>query len=90
MTERRPGEDRDFRQDVDDMGDDEQAEEIALTEQYVQDPPEEHVIEEPEDDPDGVGIGDYERQEAREGDQEIWPDPATPAESDAVNPTRRP
>ncbi|TDD80838.1 hypothetical protein [Actinomadura rubrisoli] len=90
MTERRPGEGRDFREDMDDMGDDEQAEEIALTEQYVQDPPEDHRIEEPEDGRDGVGITDYERQTARRGDDEPWPEPDTPAESDAVNPTRRP
>ncbi|WP_157430812.1 hypothetical protein [Actinomadura macra] len=91
MTERKPGEDRDFRDDMDDMGDDEQAEEIALTEQYVQDPPEEHVIEEPEDSRDGgVGITEYERQTTDEDQREPWPDPDPPAESDAVNPTRRP
>ncbi|URN00003.1 hypothetical protein LUW76_39960 [Actinomadura madurae] len=90
MRERRPGEGRDFRADIDDMGDDEQEEEIALTEQYVEDPPEDHVIEEPEESRDGVGIGDYERQSARRGEDERWPDPNVPAERDAVNPTRRP
>jgi hypothetical protein len=90
MRERRPGEERDFRADIDDMGDDEQAEEIALTEQYVEDPPEDHVIEEHEESRDGIGIGDYERRTARRGEREPWPDPVTPAEDDAVNPTRRP
>ncbi|WP_433477971.1 hypothetical protein ACQPZP_13580 [Spirillospora sp. CA-142024] len=90
MRERKPGEDRDFRADIDDMGDDEQEEQVALTEQYVQDPPEDHVIEEPEESRDGVGITDYEGRTARRGEEEPWPDSATPAENDAVNPTRRP
>ncbi|TDD82592.1 hypothetical protein E1293_16285 [Actinomadura darangshiensis] len=90
MTERKPGEDRDFRADIDDMGDDEQEEEIALTEQYVQDPPEDLVIEETEESADGVGITDYEKQTARRGEDERWPEPNDPAEQDAVNPTRRP
>ncbi|GGV03321.1 hypothetical protein GCM10010182_21590 [Actinomadura cremea] len=90
MRQRNPGEDRDFREDMDDMGDDEQAEEIALTEQYVQDPPEEYVIEEPDQDRDGLTVAEYDEQAARDGEDERWPDRDGPAESDAVNPTNRP
>ncbi|MBT2213811.1 MULTISPECIES: hypothetical protein [Actinomadura] len=97
MSMRDPGADRDPLENprvgadgLDDMGDDEQAEEIALTEQYVEDPPDDHVIEEPEESEDGVGITDYERRMTREGEDEPWPDADGPAESDAVNPTRRP
>ncbi|MFA1539367.1 hypothetical protein [Actinomadura monticuli] len=89
MRARRPGEARDFREDIDDMGDNDQDEEIALTEEYVTDPPEDLVIEEPEQSRDGLGITEYEEQEARDGDDER-PRPNTAAESDAVNPTRRP
>lgn len=89
MRARRPGEARDFREDVDDMGDNDQDEEIGLTEEYVTDPPEDLTIEEPSQSRDGLGITDYERQAAREDDEER-PHPDTPAESDAVNPTRRP
>ena len=92
MRARRPGETRDFREDVDDMGDNDQDEEIGLTEEYVTDPPDDHVIEEPEEgrDPrDGLGITEHERQLARE-DEDERPRPDTPAESDAVNSTRRP
>jgi hypothetical protein len=90
MRAREPGESRDFRADIDDMGDNTQDEQIALTEEYVTDPPEDLEIEEPEEIPeDGVGITDYERQEAGEDDEER-PHPDIPAESDAVNPTRRP
>ncbi|NKZ05870.1 hypothetical protein [Actinomadura latina] len=89
MRARKPGETRDFREDVDDMGDNDQDEEIALTEEYVTDPPEDLVIEEPEQGRDGLSITEYERQAARAGDDER-PRPDTAAESDAVNPTRRP
>ncbi|MFB4311004.1 hypothetical protein [Actinomadura sp. GTD37] len=89
MRARRPGESRDFREDIDDMGDNDQDEEIALTEEYVTDPPEDLVIEEPTQSRDGLGITEYERQVARDGDDER-PRPDTAAESDAVNPTRRP
>ncbi|MFA1549953.1 hypothetical protein [Actinomadura chokoriensis] len=89
MRAREPGETRDFRADIDDMGDNDQDEEIALTEEYVTDPPEDLVIEEPEQSRDGLGITEYEEQAAREGDEER-PRPDTAAESDAVNPTRRP
>ncbi|OLT31498.1 hypothetical protein BJF79_37005 [Actinomadura sp. CNU-125] len=75
---------------MDDMGDDEQAEEIALTERYIQDPPEDLVIEEPEQNPDGLSSAAYDEQAAREGEDERWPDRDGPAESDAVNPTNRP
>ncbi|MER7547105.1 hypothetical protein [Actinomadura sp.] len=84
-----PGGTRGFREDADDMGDNDQDEEIALTEEYVTDPPEELVIEEPEQSRDGLGITEYEEQAARPGDDER-PHPDAPAESDAVNPTRRP
>ena len=90
MRQRNPGEDRDFREDMDDMGDDEQAEEIALTERYIHDPPEDYVIEEPEQNPDGLSSSAYDEQAAREGEDERWPDRDGPAESDAVNPTNRP
>ncbi|MFF4234934.1 hypothetical protein [Actinomadura geliboluensis] len=89
MRARRPGESRDFRDDIDDMGDNDQDEEIGLTEEYVTDPPDDLVIEEPEQSRDGLGITEYERQAARDGDDER-PHPDTAAESDAVNPTRRP
>ncbi|NVI92326.1 hypothetical protein [Actinomadura sp. BRA 177] len=89
MRAREPGETRDFRQDMDDMGDNDQDSEIALTEEYVNDPPRDLVIGEPEQSPDGLGITEYEEQEAREGDEER-PSPITPAEDDAINPTRRP
>ncbi|QKW34850.1 hypothetical protein HUT06_13110 [Actinomadura sp. NAK00032] len=89
MRARRPGETRDFRDDIDDMGDNDQDEEIGLTEEYVTDPPDDLVIEEPEQSRDGLGITEYERQTVREGDDER-PRPDTAAESDAVNPTRRP
>ncbi|TDC64650.1 hypothetical protein E1200_19855 [Actinomadura sp. GC306] len=92
MRARQPGESRDFRDDIDEMGDDDQEVEIALTEEYVTDPPEGLRIEEPEEDRDtrdGLGITEYERQLADE-DAEQRPRPDTPAESDAVNPTRRP
>ncbi|MFI0485891.1 hypothetical protein [Actinomadura sp. 9N215] len=89
MRAREPGEARDFRDDIDDMGDNTQDEQIGLTEEYVTDPPEEMEIEEPEQSRDGLGITEYERQTARENDEER-PRPDTPAESDAVNPTRRP
>ena len=109
MRARRPGETRDFREDADEMGDDDQDLEIGLTEEYVTDPPDDpttgaptteaptdppddHVIEEPEEgrDPrDGLGITEHERQLARE-DEDERPRPDTPAESDAVNSTRRP
>ncbi|GGT50389.1 MULTISPECIES: hypothetical protein [Actinomadura] len=89
MRAREPGESRDFREDTDDMGDNTQDEQIALTEEYVNDPPEDLRIEEPEESRDGVGVTEYERQTAREGDEER-PTPITPAEEDAVNPTRRP
>ncbi|RFS85674.1 hypothetical protein D0T12_11775 [Actinomadura spongiicola] len=90
MRARKPGEDRDFRDDIDDMGDNTQDEQIRLTEEYVTDPPAEELVrEEPDQSRDGLGITDYERQTARE-DEEERPRPDTPAESDAVNPTRRP
>lgn len=89
MRARKPGETRDFREDIDDMGDNDQDEQIALTEEYVTDPPEDLAIEEPDQSRDGLSITDYERQTAREDDEER-PHPDTPAESDAVNPTRRP
>ncbi|MFI0368388.1 hypothetical protein ACH35V_10925 [Actinomadura sp. 1N219] len=89
MRAREPGEARDFRDDVDDMGDNTQDEQISLTEEYVTDPPEEFEIEEPRQSRDGLGITEYERQTAGEDDDER-PRPDTPAESDAVNPTRRP
>ncbi|MFG2245328.1 hypothetical protein [Spirillospora sp. NPDC048823] len=89
MRARKPGEARDFREDIDDMGDNDQDEEIALTEEYVNDPPEDLTIEEPAQSRDGLGITEHERQTAGEDDEER-PRPDTPAESDAVNPTRRP
>ncbi|MEU8796968.1 hypothetical protein [Spirillospora sp. NPDC048819] len=89
MRARKPGETRDFREDIDDMGDNDQDDEIGLTEEYVNDPPEDLTIEEPAQSRDGLGITDYERQTAEEGEDER-PHPDTAAESDAVNPTRRP
>ncbi|GAA0577586.1 hypothetical protein [Actinomadura livida] len=89
MRAREPGESRDFREDVDEMGDNDQDLEIGLTEEYVTDPPEGLRIEEPEESEDGLGITEYERQLADE-DAPQRPRPDTPAESDAVNPTRRP
>ncbi|HEY8480129.1 MAG TPA: hypothetical protein VIL71_09895 [Spirillospora sp.] len=88
MRAREPGESRDFRGDMDEMGDDDQDVEISLTEEYVTDPPEDLVIEEPEN-RDGLGITEYERRVARKGEDER-PRSDAPAESDAVNPTRRP
>ncbi|TDC85382.1 hypothetical protein E1285_25315, partial [Actinomadura sp. 7K507] len=70
MRARKPGETRDFREDIDDMGDNDQDEEIALTEEYVTDPPEDLTIEEPEQSRDGLGITEHERQTAREGEEE--------------------
>ncbi|MFD0686486.1 hypothetical protein [Actinomadura fibrosa] len=91
MRQRQPGEDRDFREDMDEMGDDEQSYEIALTERYVQDPPDDHVIEEPENlPPDGLGITRYEQETARPGDDDDQLGSDAPAEADAVNPTNRP
>lgn len=89
MRARKPGETRDFREDVDEMGDNDQDLEIALTEEYVTDPPEGLRIEEPEESRDGLGITEHERQLA-DDDEDQRPRPDTPAESDAVNPTRRP
>lgn len=89
MRAREPGESRDFREDVDEMGDNDQDLEIGLTEEYVTDPPEDLVIEEPENGRDGLTISEHERQVAREDDEE-WPRSDEAAESDAVNPTRRP
>lgn len=89
MKARRPGESRDFRDDIDDMGDNDQDEEIGLTEEYVTDPPEDLVIEEPSQSRDGLSITQYEEEAARDGDDER-PHSDAPAESDAVNPTRRP
>ncbi|TYK48242.1 hypothetical protein [Actinomadura decatromicini] len=89
MRAREPGESRDFRADIDDMGDNTQDEQIALTEEYVTDPPEGLRIEEPEESEDGLGISEYEREAARPGEDER-PRPDVAAETDAVNPTRRP
>ncbi|GAA2137280.1 hypothetical protein [Actinomadura napierensis] len=89
MRARKPGETRDFREDVDDMGDNDQDVQIGLTEEYVTDPPDDLRIEDPQPSPDGVSITDYE-EEADRGDGEERPRPDTAAESDAVNPTRRP
>jgi hypothetical protein len=89
MRAREPGESRDFREDMDDMGDNTQDEQIALTEEYVNDPPEDLRIEEPEESRDGLGITEYERQTAGEHGEER-PAPMRAAEEDAVNPTRRP
>lgn len=89
MRAREPGESRDFRAGVDDMGDNDQDEQIRLTEEYVTDPPEDLVIEEPEQSRDGLSITEYEKQAARPGDRDR-PHPDTPAESDAMHPTRRP
>lgn len=89
MRARKPGETRDFREDVDDMGDNTQDEQIGLTEEYVTDPPDDLEFEEPEESPDGLGITEYERQTAAE-DGDDRPRPDTAAEADAVNPTRRP
>ncbi len=88
MRAREPGETRDFRQDMDDMGDNDQDSEIALTEEYVNDPPRDLVIGEPEQSPDGLGITEYEEQEAGRATRSALP--ITPAEDDAINPTRRP
>ncbi|WP_433139434.1 hypothetical protein ACQPZ8_39090 [Actinomadura nitritigenes] len=88
MRARKPGESRDFREDVDDMGDNDQDIEIGLTEEYVTDPPDDLRIEDPQPDPDGLSIDEYEREADRAGDDP--PEPDTAAESDAVNPTRRP
>ncbi|MDL4771502.1 MULTISPECIES: hypothetical protein [Thermomonosporaceae] len=86
MTGPKPGdgEDRDRRDNSDDMGDDDQAEEVALTEEYVEDPPDDLVI----DDPDAgeIGISEYERRRSRKGSGP-WPEPNDPAEADAVKPT---
>jgi hypothetical protein len=90
MRARKPGETRDFREDIDDMGDNDQDIEIGLTEEYVTDPPDDLRIEDPQPDPDGVGIDEYERQAYDEDRDEGRPAPDTAAESDAVNPTRRP
>ncbi|MDL4818963.1 hypothetical protein [Actinomadura opuntiae] len=89
MRARKPGETRDFREDIDDMGDNDQDIQIGLTEEYVTDPPDDLRIEDPQPSADGVSITDYER-EADRGDDEERPRPDTAAESDAVNPTRRP
>ncbi|MES9544242.1 hypothetical protein AB0C21_01505 [Spirillospora sp. NPDC049024] len=89
MRAREPGESRDFREDMDDMGDNTQDEQIALTEEYVNDPPEDLRIEEPEESRDGLGITEYEREARGEHDEER-PAPMRAAEEDAVNPTRRP
>lgn len=70
------------------MGDDEQGMDVALTEQYVQDPPPDHVIEEPREGP--IGITEYEKQTEGAGDDDRWPRPNPPAESDAMHHTRRP
>ncbi|GAA0220402.1 hypothetical protein GCM10009527_015800 [Actinomadura nitritigenes] len=88
MRARKPGESRDFREDVDDMGDNDQDIEIGLTEEYVNDPPDDLRIEDPQPDPDGLSIDEYEREAERDGEER--PEPDTAAESDAVNPTRRP
>jgi hypothetical protein len=88
MRARKPGETRDFREDVDDMGDNDQDIEIGLTEEYVNDPPDDLRMEDPQPDPDGLSIDEYEREAQRPGDGRREPD--TAAESDAVNPTRRP
>jgi hypothetical protein len=90
MRARRPGESRDFRDDIDDMGDNDQDEEIGLTEEYVTDPPEDLVIGEPSQSRDGLSITEYEEAAARDGDDDERPRSDAPAESDAVNPTRRP
>ncbi|MFC6885378.1 MULTISPECIES: hypothetical protein [Actinomadura] len=88
MTERSFDDNRDPRDNIDDMGDDDQAEDTALAQQYVEDPPDDLVIQERDDD-GRVGIFEYEREESDAGSPP-WPEDDAPAESDAVNPTRRP
>ena len=83
MRARKPGEGRDFREDVDDMGDNDQDIEIGLTEEYVNDPPDDLRIEDPQPDPDGLSIDEYEREAERDGEER--PEPDTAAESDAVS-----
>ncbi|MBW8481593.1 hypothetical protein [Actinomadura parmotrematis] len=52
----------------DDLGDDEQESEIEATERYIEDPPDDLVIEESADGP--IGIREYMRGETREGEDE--------------------
>ncbi|MFI6518280.1 hypothetical protein ACIBF1_22175 [Spirillospora sp. NPDC050679] len=83
MTERTPRDEGRALQD--DMGDDEQEFEIAETERYVEDPPDDLVIEEPDEGP--LEISEYEREEARPGDRtpSEQAEDYVSAESDAVH-----
>ncbi|KAB2341754.1 hypothetical protein [Actinomadura rudentiformis] len=71
---------RDPRDNIDDMGDDEQVDDIALAEEYVESPPP-TVTEENEG---SVGITDYERETSRRGSGP-FPPPEEAAEEAALH-----
>ncbi|WP_067483399.1 hypothetical protein [Actinomadura hibisca] len=83
MTERTPQDEAQALQDQ--MGDDEQEFAIAETERYVEDPPDDMVIGEPEEGP--LEISEYERETARRGDPapDDRPQDDRPAEADAMH-----
>jgi hypothetical protein len=73
MTERRP------ENDIDDMGDDEQADDIALAEQNVYSPPDNVGAE----DEGSIGIMEYEREVTWQGNPD-FPREDVPAEEAAL------
>ncbi|GAA2575301.1 hypothetical protein SMC26_30845 [Actinomadura fulvescens] len=72
---------RDPRDNRDDMGDDEQVDDIALAEEYTDRPPPRSS----EDENGGeIGIADYERETSRRGSGP-FPPPEEPAEEAALH-----
>jgi hypothetical protein len=71
MTDRRVDED---------MGDDEQASMISQYESYIEDPPEDFVIEE-DDDQGTIGISEWAREEASARDRPVVDDDRSAEES---------
>ncbi|MFI0454520.1 hypothetical protein [Actinomadura sp. 6N118] len=70
---------RDPEDNIDDMGDDEQVDDIALAEEYVESPP--PTVTEDEG---SIGLRDYERDTSRRG-SDPFPRPGEPAEEAALH-----
>ena len=73
------------------MGDDEQETDTAMYERYIEDPPEDLVIE-PDDDDGEIGIAEWLPMEERRGDKrrEAAEADGRPAEEAAEHITRNP